>query len=154
MTARAIMPSASLATPETYLDADRAQGFVPQLRPGTHDYPGVPNPQLNEFALRGRWNVGSQSATPVGAPGQIEARVQAAAVYLVLTSAGDVPRSVHVRLDGKPIQRRSAGRDVHGGTVTVRGQRLYALVALPTAQRHILTVTVPPGVSAYDFTFG
>jgi hypothetical protein len=38
--------------------------------------------------------------------------------------------------------------------VTVQGQRLYSLVSLPRAQDHIVTVEVPPGVSAYDFTFG
>ena len=48
----------------------------------------------------------------------------------------------------------SAGADVHGGVVTVTGQRLYSLVSLPGAQQHSLTIQVPPGVSAYDFTFG
>jgi hypothetical protein len=38
--------------------------------------------------------------------------------------------------------------------VTVTGQRLYSLVSLPYAQQHSLTLEVPPGVSAYDFTFG
>jgi hypothetical protein len=38
--------------------------------------------------------------------------------------------------------------------VTVRGQRLYALVSLPRAEDHVLTVEVPPYVKAYDFTFG
>ncbi len=38
--------------------------------------------------------------------------------------------------------------------MTVRGQLLYSLVHLPSAQQHVLTVEVPPGVSAYDFTFG
>jgi len=38
--------------------------------------------------------------------------------------------------------------------VTVTGQRLYSLVSLPASAQHALTVEVPPGVSAYDFTFG
>ncbi len=57
-------------------------------------------------------------------------------------------------LDGHPIDRSDAGSDVHDGTVTVRAQRLYSLVSLPSAQDHELTIEVPPGVSAYDFTFG
>lgn len=35
-----------------------------------------------------------------------------------------------------------------------RGDRLYRLVSLPGVQTHTLTVKVPAGVSAYDFTFG
>ena len=157
MTAHAIMPSAQLATPETYLNAVRQQGFTPQLMSGVHSYPGVPVPQLNQFALRGRWSVGSQDgspATPAASGAAIQVGFQAADVYLVLTSNGDAPRSVRVLLDGRPIAARDAGRDVHGGLVTVRGQRLYSLVSLPSAERHALTVEVPPGVSAYSFTFG
>jgi cytochrome c biogenesis protein CcdA/thiol-disulfide isomerase/thioredoxin len=154
MTAHALIPSAKLATPETYLDDQRSQGFRTPLRAGTADYPGASNLNLNEFALRGRWTVTGESATPVSGTGAIQARVQAADVYLVLTSAGDVPRKVRVLLDGHPIAGASAGRDVHDGLVTVRGQRLYALVSLPGAQQHSLEVDVPAGVSAYDFTFG
>ncbi|HUO72063.1 MAG TPA: cytochrome c biogenesis protein CcdA [Solirubrobacteraceae bacterium] len=154
MTATAIMPSAKLATPETYLNTQRAQGFLPPLQPGTHLYAGAGGLTLNEFALKGSWSVNSESATPVGATGTIAARVQAANVYLVLTSAGNVPRSVRVLLDGRPITARDAGSDVHNSDATVQGQRLYSLVALPAAQQHNLTVEVPPGVRAYDFTFG
>ncbi len=41
MTAHAILPSSQLATPETYLDPERAQGFAQPLRSGAHFYPGV-----------------------------------------------------------------------------------------------------------------
>src|SRR5579884_214266 len=143
MSATAIMPSAGLATPETYIDSQRAQGFVQPLRNGTHFYPGIASPQLNQFALSGGWSVGNESATPAQAGAAIEARFQAADVYLVMTSAANVPRHVRVVLDGRP---RS--------DVTVVGQRLYTLVSLPVAQQHDLTVEVPPGVSVYDFTFG
>ena len=54
----------------------------------------------------------------------------------------------------RPGQPTAAGADVQAGRVTVLGQRLYSLVSLPRAQDHIVTVEVPPGVSAYDFTFG
>jgi cytochrome c biogenesis protein CcdA/thiol-disulfide isomerase/thioredoxin len=154
MTAAAIMPSAGLATPETYLNSERAIGFAQPLRPGTHSYSGVSTPGLNQFALRGSWTVSSQSATATSRGASIESGFQAARVYLVLTSSGNVPRSVRVLLDGRPIAAPRAGADVHRGLVTVRGQRLYSLVSLPGAQRHALTVEVPPGVSAYDFTFG
>jgi hypothetical protein len=57
-------------------------------------------------------------------------------------------------LDGHPVPPTTAGQDVHAGAVTVRGQRLYELVSLPHDEQHALSVQVPPGVSAYDFTFG
>ena len=143
MTATAIMPSAGLDTPETYLDDQRSRGFAQPLLAGVHFYLGVRKPALNEFALRGAWRVTSEFATPTAPGATIEAGFQAARVYLVLTSAGNVPRRVGVLLDGHPI-----------GSLTVREQRLYQLVSLPRAEFHELTVEVPPGVQAYDFTFG
>jgi cytochrome c biogenesis protein CcdA/thiol-disulfide isomerase/thioredoxin len=143
MTAHATLPSAQLATPETYLNADRAQGFAQPLRRGVHFYPGVRNPPLNTFGLRGSWQVGTQSATPVSAGASITLRYQAASAYLVLTSAGNRPRTVTTVVDGHPQP-----------AFTVRGQRLYTLAHRPTAGQHTLTVQIPAGVSAYDFTFG
>jgi hypothetical protein len=90
----------------------------------------------------------------VAAGSSIEAGVQAAHVYLVMTSSGNAPRRVRVLLDGHPIPAAVAGADVRRGVVTVVGQRLYSLVSLHSAEAHRLTLDVPPGVSAYDFTFG
>ncbi|HEY2160167.1 MAG TPA: cytochrome c biogenesis protein CcdA [Solirubrobacteraceae bacterium] len=154
MTATAIMPSAGLNTPETYLDDQRSMGFAQPLRPGTHFYAWLNNPSLNEFGLHGTWRVGSESSTPTSTGAAIQAGFQAANAYLVLTSAGNVPRRVRVLLDGRPIPPALAGRDVHRGFVTVTGQRLYSLFSHPTAEQHALTLQVPQGVSAYDFTFG
>jgi cytochrome c biogenesis protein CcdA/thiol-disulfide isomerase/thioredoxin len=154
MTATAIMPSSGLQTPETYLDPARAQGFAQQLHKGTHEYAGVTDPSLNEFGLRGIWNVSSQSSTPVSSGDTITGRVQAAHVYLVMTSTDNKPRKLQVLLDGRPIPAADSGADVHNGTVTVQGQRLYGLISLPSAQQHTFTLKIPPGISAYDFTFG
>ncbi len=143
ITAQAIVPSTQLATPETYLDAQKAQGFAMPLVAGIHTYAGVGTPALNQFALSGRWSVNNESAMPVSPGASIEAGFQAANVYLVLTSANNLPRQVSVLLDGRRVN-----------TVTVQGEKLYTLVSLPSAQQHALTVDVPPGVSAYDFTFG
>jgi hypothetical protein len=154
MTAHAITASKQLATPETYLDDQRSQGFAQPLKSGVRPYDGADNLQLNEFALKGIWWVTDQSATPVGKPATVTGSVQAAHVYLVMTSAGNKPRTGRVLIDGHPISSRQAGADVHDGEVTVRGQRLYSLVSLPQAAQHVITVQLPPGVSAYDFTFG
>ena len=140
---RPILPTAQEATPETYLGAEKAQGWVGvPPTPGTHSYPAASGLALNDFALSGTWRVTGQSATAVR-NARIDVAFQAAHVYLVLSSTGNRPRPVRVLLDGRPV-----------GTVTVRGQRLYELVSLPTAQQHLLTLRLAPGLSGYAFTFG
>jgi cytochrome c biogenesis protein CcdA/thiol-disulfide isomerase/thioredoxin len=155
MTASAIMASAGLGTPETYLDTQpRQQDFATKLFAGNREYPGASSLSLNQFALKGPWNASSESITAVGSGASISGAVQAAKVYLVLTSAGNVPRQGRVLLDGEPIPNAHAGADVHNGVVTITGQRLYSLVSFPAAEQFTFTVQLPPGVSAYDFTFG
>jgi cytochrome c biogenesis protein CcdA/thiol-disulfide isomerase/thioredoxin len=153
--AHATLPSSQLGTPETYLDPARSQGFAQPLRSGTHFYAGVRNPPINEFGLHGTWSVGSQSATPASSGDSISGGFQAKHVYLVMTSAGNRPRTVRVLLGGQPIPARYAGVDVRaGGYVNVLGQRLYSLISLPSAAQGAFTIQIPRGVSAYDFTFG
>ncbi len=156
MTAHAILPSNQLGTPETYLNPDRAEGFDKAPELGVHAYPGVSlgSISLNEFALKGTFDTTSQSITPESGGASITGGVQAQHVYLVMTSAQNKPRMGEVLLEGKPIPNEDAGADVHNGRFTVVGQRLYSLVSLPEDEQAIVTVELPPGVSAYDFTFG
>ena len=71
-----------------------------------------------------------------------------------MTSAGNVPRTGGCCSTASPIPAADAGADVQNGVVTVTGQRLYSLVSFPTDQQFTFTLQLPPGVSAYDFTFG
>jgi cytochrome c biogenesis protein CcdA/thiol-disulfide isomerase/thioredoxin len=149
-----VVPSRQ-ATPETYLGTERAQGWLAQPRDGVHDYgpPAGGALALNEFAYSGTWKIAAQPAEALAHAG-IDVDFQAEHVYLVLSSAGARPRRVQVLLDGRPISLADAGADVHGGAVTVRGQRLYTLVSLPRDGRHRLGLRFAPGVSGYAFTFG
>jgi cytochrome c biogenesis protein CcdA/thiol-disulfide isomerase/thioredoxin len=150
-----VVTPSEVATPETYLGTARAQGWRSGPQAGVHDY-GASAPSqlgLNEFAFTGTWSIAAQPAKAVAAAG-IDAEFEAKNVYLVLSSEGESPRRVRVLLDGKPIQARAAGADVHDGAVTVRAQRLYSLVSLPTDQQHRLALRFAPGVSGYAFTFG
>ena len=152
--ARVETASAGLETPETYLGFERAKGFLPAgLRPGTSAYPGVEDLPPVAFALSGTWNVSGESATAVSGA-ELDARVTARKVFLVLSSRGERPRDVEVLLDGKPVKRAEAGADVAGGRATVAEERLYRLVSLPDVQDRKLTLRFPPGVSGYAFTFG
>ncbi|MEA2192700.1 MAG: hypothetical protein QOI73_2821 [Solirubrobacteraceae bacterium] len=151
-----ILTSGAKATPETYLGSARAQGFSP-VGPtdGTRDYRALGADRLpqNVFSLGGRWRIDAESARAVRGA-SITARVVGTAVYLVLSSQGDRPRRVHVRLDGRPISAADAGSDVRDGVVTVRRQRLYSLVDVGKVAEHVLTLRLDPGVSGYAFTFG
>jgi Thioredoxin like C-terminal domain len=150
----AIVPSEQ-ATPETYLGTARAQGWINGPLPGLHDYGPPPSGglALNDFAYSGTWRIGEQPATAVSDAG-VDVEFQAKDVYLVLSSAGERPRRVQVWLDGRPISSSQAGSDVRSGLLTVRRQRLYALVSLSGDERHHLRLRLDPGVAGYAFTFG
>jgi cytochrome c biogenesis protein CcdA/thiol-disulfide isomerase/thioredoxin len=152
--ARVETASPELATPETYLGYERAEGFLPgPPRPGLGRYPDVDELPPVSFALAGTWNVSPESATAVRAA-RIDARVTARKVFLVLSSEDARPRSVEVLLDGRPVGAAEAGADVRGGRVTVREERLYRLVSLPGVEDRRLTLRLEPGVTGYAFTFG
>ncbi|HTA15637.1 MAG TPA: cytochrome c biogenesis protein DipZ [Solirubrobacteraceae bacterium] len=150
-----VVTPSEVATPETYLGTNRAQGWRNGPHSGVHNY-GSSAPAklaLNEFMYTGTWNIAAQPALAVSGAG-VDAEFEAKNVYLVLSSENESPRQVQVLLDGKPISQRDAGADVHNGVVTVTGQRLYSLVSLSSDQQRRLTLRLDPGVSGYAFTFG
>jgi thiol-disulfide isomerase/thioredoxin len=151
--ARVEVASRDLATPETYLNYERAQSFDPPLRPGTGSYAGTDDLPPAHFSLSGTWKISSDAATAVS-EGEIHARVTARKVFLVLGTSDRRPRRVDVLLDGKPVPGRLAGEDVSRGRLTVTEQRLYRLVSLPAVEDRRVTLKLTPGVSAYAFTFG
>jgi cytochrome c biogenesis protein CcdA/thiol-disulfide isomerase/thioredoxin len=150
-----VVTPSEVATPETYLGTNRAQGWRNGPKSGLHDY-GTSVPArlaLNEFDYSGTWSIASQPATAVSNAG-VDMEFEAKNVYLVLSSEGERPRKVQVLLDGKPIPNSVAGADVHNGALTVTNERLYSLVSLRGDQQHRLSLRFAPGVSGYAFTFG
>jgi cytochrome c biogenesis protein CcdA/thiol-disulfide isomerase/thioredoxin len=150
---KTIAPSKTVTTPETYLGAARAERFTnAMLSPGSHDFTAPSALPADEFAYHGRWNIALDSATAEQGA-SLDLNFGARRVYLVLGSPGH-SRRVRVLLDGKPIAATDAGTDVEGGAVTVTGQRLYSLVAMPKVGHHVLTLEPEAGVEGYAFTFG
>ncbi len=156
--ARAERAAPGVGTPETYLGAARAQGFVNRRFPtGITDFGSVGDAivgQLppNAFAYQGRWRISSEDATGLRGA-RIDGRYRARRVFLVLGSSGR-PREVEVLLDGKPLPNRLAGEDVEGGRVVVDEQRLYRLIDTGRAEDHVISLKFDRGVSGYAFTFG
>jgi cytochrome c biogenesis protein CcdA/thiol-disulfide isomerase/thioredoxin len=149
---RAIAPSPTVTTPETYLGAARAERFTnPTLSPGSHDFTAPASLPADEFAYRGRWRITLDSATAEG--GSLDLSFGARRVYLVLGSPGH-PRTMRVLLDGQPISNAAAGADVRDGVVRITAQRLYNLVDLPRVEDHVLTLVPQAGATGYAFTFG
>jgi len=131
-----------LATPETYVGLQRAQGYVVPLQPGVHTYAAPANLRPNQFALGGTWDEKVEQG--VSGPGaSIDLSFVAQRVFVVLGTSDGKPRNVHVFLDGKPVR-----------TLVVNGQRLYTALSLPQARGGRLSLRFDPGISAYAFTFG
>jgi cytochrome c biogenesis protein CcdA/thiol-disulfide isomerase/thioredoxin len=152
-------PSRALGTPETYLNPQRQQGFYQQLTNGTANYRAPTSLDLNNWALHGRWTVGSQSITPAAGAAagsdSISGHVEARDVYLVMTSDGNEPRRGQLLINGHVPTPAERGSNVGpGGYFTVRGEHLYNLVKLGTDRNFTITVRIPAGIHAYDFTFG
>ncbi len=142
---KGVTPVGLQTTPETYIGAARAQGFVgtaPKAGTTTYKLPDSA-PPLNSFALGGTWKIGDEPAT-AQAGATLAATVQARFVYLVLSPPSPSrPGAVNVSVDGKAPRR-----------ITVDTQRLYTLASFATGGRHGLRLTFSPGTSAYAFTFG
>ena len=144
----------SLMTPETYLGALRADGWVEPVTEGTRRFeaPSADSLELNEFAFDGTWQIDADGATSAD-DAAISFRFQAKNVFLVLGSE-DGPAPVEVLLDGKPVSDSDAGSDVTDGVAEISKERLYRLVELDEGGEHTLTLRFAPGISGYAFTFG
>jgi cytochrome c biogenesis protein CcdA/thiol-disulfide isomerase/thioredoxin len=128
-------------TPESYLGAQHPNTLDGQtIQEGVSASYVLPATVVqDEYAYGGQWKIGSEAST-AGSDASIQLRYQAKDVYLVLGGTGHVTVSV----DG-----------VQTKVVTVGGEpKLYQLVGTPQSQNGLLTLSVSPGVSAYDFTFG
>jgi cytochrome c biogenesis protein CcdA/thiol-disulfide isomerase/thioredoxin len=134
-------PTSQNLTPESYVGygrlANEVGTSVAQDRTITYHAPStIPS---NSLAFSGSWTVHSEEAT-AGRDATLSLQFSANDVYLVMSGQG----TVGVALNGR-----------HLTTLSVGGvPKLYTLVSGGGFQSGLLTLTVSPGVEAYDFTFG
>ncbi|HEX6122098.1 MAG TPA: thioredoxin family protein [Ktedonobacterales bacterium] len=150
----------SLASPETYLGAERTAHFASpgEAAVGTpRVYAAPARLRRNQWALSGEWTIESQAAVSHMANGRIAYRFHARDLNLVMgPTARGTPVRFRTRLDGRP-PGAAQGSDVDDqGNGTVAEQRLYQLIRQPEpiADRLFEIEFFDAGVEALAFTFG
>ena len=108
----------------------------------------------DQLAYGGGWRISGESAT-AGHDASLALSFQARRVFCVMgsrdrprTDAGAARRPADSRLARRARTSAAAERD------RSPTQRLYRLVDLPRAGRHVLSLRFAPGVAGYAFTFG
>ena len=128
-------------TPESYVGDERLNNevgtaVVPNKAIVYHAPSSIPS---NSLAFGGTWTVHNEEAT-AGSNATLDLQFTADDVYLVMSGEGTVGVSYNGR---------------HLTTVPISGiPKLYTLFSGSVLQTGELTLTVSPGVEAYDFTFG
>jgi cytochrome c biogenesis protein CcdA/thiol-disulfide isomerase/thioredoxin len=128
-------------TPESYVGDERLDNavgtaVVPNKAIVYHPPSTIP---ANSLAFGGTWTEHSEEAT-AGSSATLGLQFTADDVYLVMSGDG----TVGVSYNGKYLK-----------TVTVSGiPKLYTLFSGSVLQNGTLTLTMSPGLQAYDFTFG
>lgn len=143
-------------TNETYLGYNRGASYSPDIvfekdRVASYDFQTV-NP--DEVGIRGLWRIGPESITAVGSNSELVLNFIGTEVHLVLTGKSETP--LRVLLDGNPVPQEFFTDDMDAeGNILVNGDGKYSIINLRGAfGRHTLTLIVPPGISAYAFSFG
>ncbi|MET0350441.1 MAG: thioredoxin family protein [Rhizobacter sp.] len=149
------------ASGETYVGADRAQGFTSangRLRAGRPEaYVPATSLRTNQWTLGGTWNVGGEYAQADQKGGRIAYRFRARDLHLVLGPVQDGrPVRFRVRIDGQPPKDDHGSDTDADGFGQVDAQRLYQLVRQRSSgtDRLFEIEFLDPGVRAYAFTFG
>jgi thiol-disulfide isomerase/thioredoxin len=131
-------PDDPAQTPETYLGAERAQGYHGSTPYATGLFTPPAALPANSFALAGAWTIGQESIT-AGQGAGITLAFHASNVYLDVGGTGTLTVSAG---GTSKIIRVSGAPDI------------YTVATGPLAREGTVTIRLSPGLSAYSFTFG
>jgi cytochrome c biogenesis protein CcdA/thiol-disulfide isomerase/thioredoxin len=125
-------------TPETYLGAEREQGYDGSSAYATGQFSPPATLPANSFALAGTWTIGQQSIT-AGQDAGITLAFHASSVYLDVGGTG----TLTVSADGtSKVIRVSGAPDI------------YTVATEHPARDGTVTIRLSPALQAYSFTFG
>ena len=131
-------PDDAAQTPETYLGAERQQGYHGSTPYASGQFTPPAALPANSFALAGTWTIGQESIT-AGKGAGITLSFHASKVYLDVGGTGTLTVSA-------------------GGTTTVirvsGAPDIYTVATEQPAGDGTVTVRLSPGLAAYSFTFG
>ncbi len=149
-----------IKSPETYIGYGRQENYVSPEKikedaAGVYTAPG--RLDVNNWGLVGKWEVGSERAMLLAAPGKIIFRFHARDLHLVLGPGKDGrPIRFRVQLDGgAPLDDHGVDVDSQGNG-TVKDYRLYQLIRQKgkVEDRTFQIEFLDPDVQAFAFTFG
>lgn len=139
-------------TAEIYLGYSRSKGFLSEqntVKNKMTSYSPERSPKNGEWSLEGDWSI-SKDFIVTEDTGILELGFNSKNVFLVIEAAeGD--GWVEVKLDGKIVENTS---DINDGVLSPKESRLYQLVSLPRAGKHILNLEVHGKLRLFAFTFG
>ena len=131
-------PEDTAQTPETYLGAERQQGYHGSAPYATGQFTAPAALPADSFALAGAWTIGQESIT-AGQGAGITLAFHASKVYLDVGGTGTLTVSA-------------------GGTSTVirvsGAPDIYTVATKQPAADGTVTIRLSPGLQAYSFTFG
>jgi cytochrome c biogenesis protein CcdA/thiol-disulfide isomerase/thioredoxin len=133
-------PLAGSITQETYLSVGHVKNYAGSgdYVEGTGEFSFPAKLQPNSFALDGKWDLGYNGiTTPVGA--SVRLNYHASQVRIVMSGKG----TIHYTVGGKTYAQTLGSFP-----------NSYELALTPRIESGTVTVTVPPGVRIYSFTFG
>src|SRR5262249_49380517 len=113
---------------------------------------------LNQWALIGSWNVGSEAAVPQALPGKLVFRFHSRDLNLILAPSKDgKPLRFRITLDGAAPDGNNGVDSNTDGTGEIREPRMYQLIrqkSSPIRDRTFEIEFLDPGAQVLDFTFG
>jgi len=131
-------PEDTAQTPETYLGAERQQGYHGSAPYATGQFTAPATLPADSFALAGAWTIGQESIT-AGQGAGITLAFHASKVYLDVGGTG----TLTVSADGtSKVIRVSGAPDI------------YTVATKQPAGDGTVTIRLSPGLQAYSFTFG
>ncbi len=140
-------------TPEIYLGYGRIDNFASLehlKKDALGTYTSPTSLGSNQVAYAGNWNVMEEYANPQKGA-KLLLNFESKEVFLVMRTKG-TPAKVKVYLDDK---LQNFGVDNREGIVTIDSDKLYKLINLPTAGRHILRLEFEDNkTEIFAFTFG